>query len=1621
MRKSMAAICQLVFLFLLAVSCNLPAAEPVMRLVYLGAVNIEGRLALGIAPDQPFSREHDWDKLLRVEPLSGSATGRWRIAGDGALLIYEPVMSGHHYQVTVTDTNLFDVSGLAASESLKPDSGNNTRTDATAEFTVEIKPLAPVARFKGRGPVVAVEAGDTLPVETVNAPEFDIEFLKVNDLHRFAELFYWNRDRSTWDLSRLSGSCTSLDSRRYHVSALPNQKFISRVSLDWLPGRGLYIAVLKRAGGYDYRDFNIRTVLRTDLGLHVRLYPERCMIVAAALSSGNVPENAELTVLGKEGERFKGAVNKDGIVELDFRPAPDDVLLLRTADDMSLMTLRDVALDLSGFDIKGEVSKPLSVFGWTNRTLIQPGEAVPWCVLLRDMDGRQVTTQPLTFKLVSADGRIVSERRLQPEINGFYRTEFTVPADAPLGRWRVLVYSDPSAAPLQTLAFDVQEFLPERMALETGKPDGALLLEKPFAVSLKGRYLFGSPASGNQVTANAAWYWMPESQPDWKGYIFGHQPQLPRLFQNLEPVKLDAEGQGSLTVTPPLPERPTPLNVRLNLGLEEWGGRPVTREVEARLWPEQAVPGIYPEFSNYQIEENSEAGFNVIVVNANGSVVTGQSLNAVLIQRQRDVFWVYEAGRGWQLKEEHHDIPQAVRTLTSGSEPVRVYFPVTQGQYILRIQYAGDKDSSSPLTEYSFRAGWGDDIPPPKPGQLTLRTDKPRYHVGDKVTLQVYSPQVGEMLVALESDRMLWQQRSHVDAGETSVTFNLHKDWQRHDLYASALLFSKKESGLPQRLLGIKPILLDRDKRQLSVALKTGKALPETKLDIQVQAEGIKPEDNAAVVISLVDQGILALGKYPTPDPASFFFGRKRYSSDLLDLYWRIFDQPKAPFAEYHCGADGGLMMKRSSRAPRALVERKTVALMSQPVKLDQQGQAKVMLDLPDFNGEGKLSAVVFTDNTYGKAEQQIPIHAPVVAEPSLPRFVAPGDRSRIVLEFHNLSGIDLALKPTVSVKPPLTLAPGKQALPAALPIKNAEQKIFDYWLGAENKSENAKSGVLELGASAESLSLQRHWKIPVRPVIPAERRVRRLVIPVDEQFTLRKQELAGLVTGSVKGHLLLASGPVVDLSAIADGLFAYPYGCLEQTVSQAFPLLYADQPEVQSLQLPQLGEEQGQARLENAVQRIIGMQNRRGGFGCWNSFAAEDPWLTVYAVDFLLRAQSHLSIPKDVLDKGLKRLELWLDQGLPPDNNQQLYVIRDFSVRCYAASVLSRQLKAPLPRLDSLLNLRPSSITGLSLVQLGAAFIRQGDATRGERLLREGLTKSRPTQPYWLGDYGSQLRDDAWGLILCDELEDEALLAHRLPEQEQSALELDKMLSHTAWPSTQERQILFRAGLILARQATRSWQAQWGDQSLERQGIATFSLTGQTFGADKEGTPAAYTIRNTGDQPLYLFWELDGYPQDNKIKTTLPYQTAKRQYYSVEGKLIADGKVAVGDIIIAVVTCSVNEPVYEALLVDLLPAGLEPEKSDNLRTLLNQIQVDGRPLSEQLTSPKYQEQRSDRYVASASMEKGQVYRFAYLLRAVSEGEYAVPPVWVEDMFTPERHFASGGGRLKVVSSRAEK
>ncbi len=1502
------------------------------------------------------------------EPGMTVVNGGWR------QLCVEGVQHGARYTLTFRE-------GLPAAD--------GQELAKSVPITAYVRDRSPGVRFPGRAYVLPRSDSAALPVETVNTEKLELALYRVSDRNLLrsiqnsyfgAPMMEYQEQDFTGDIGEelWTGAATvGMEVNKDVTTRLPLAEAVAGLPAGVyalraaVPGVDPY-AIPAAWQWFVISDLGLTTLSGVD-GLHVVV---RSLGTAGAKAGVSVElVNRANTVLGTATTDDMGYARFDaGLTRGTGASAPAMVVVREGETDIAFLSLTDPEFDLSDRGVEGrEAAPPVDVFLTTDRGAYRAGETVYATALARDPQIAALPGLPLTAILTRPDGVEYSRQQVADGGAGGHVFALPIAGSAPRGVWTLDIRADVEAPPLTTAKFLVEDFLPERIDFKLSLPDSPLRLGEAAEVALDARYLFGAPGADlaieGEVLLRAA-----KELADFPGYVFGrHDDAFDARMESLPPgLRTDAAGLAQITAPLPQVEDPgRPLEARLTVRVAEGSGRPVEREVTKLLTPSAPMIGIKPLFDQV-VAEGTEARFALLGIGPDAKPAP-MPVEWELTRIETNYQWYQNSGNwNWEPVVTRSFVAEGTADL--GTAPTTIAVPVQWGEYELRVRRTDDTPTETSTT---FYAGWYAPADTSEtPDTLELSLDKPAYKPGETATLRLVPRAAGTALVSVLSNRLVSMKAVEVTAGENLIQLPVTDEWGA-GVYVTAAVLRPMDVAAgrnPARALGLTHAAIAPGARQLQASIETApEAAPRGKMEVAVKVAGLAEGDTAYATIAAVDLGILNLTAFKSPDPSTHYFGQRKLGVGIRDVYGRLIDGLNGAEGQVRSGGDAGAQAKLQAPPPTE----ELVAYFTGPVTVGADGMARASFDLPAFNGTVRVMAVVWSSKAVGQAQADVLVRDPVVVTASLPRFLAPGDESRLLLEVVHATGPSGRMGLDVSAKG-VTLGD----VPSGFDLGDKAKAVLAVPLTAGDAGLHSINVAL---TTPDGKQLTKTLQIPVQSGDPELARTSRFDLEPGQEFTFDSNIFSGLQPGSASATL--AAGPIARLNApgLLAALDRYPYGCTEQITSRALPLIYFDQV-AQAMQLK--GADNISLRISQAVTEVLQNQTAEGAFGLWQA-SSGDMWLDAYVTDFLSRArgQGH-SVPDQAFRNALDNLRNQVNYHADFDTGGEALA--------YALMVLAREGAAAIGDLRYYVDVKADAFaTPLAQAQLGAALASYGDQTRAAAMFRRAAAAMNASagaevEQIFRADYGTAYRDAAAILALATETGTAVIDREALT---------DRVAARGENLSTQEA----------------TWALMAANALIDRPGAEGLTINGTPADGplvrmlDSAGAPMV--IANTSAQKTTLTVTTYGIPTEPVAAGGNGYAIT-RTYYTLDGQAASLDDLRVGTRLVTVLEITPFGRGEARLMVsDPLPAGLEID-NPNLITGGSLSNLDWLDLEAEVAHSEF---RQDRFLTAIDRFGNDPFRLAYVVRAVSPGVFHHPAASVEDMYRPDFRARSDTGRITIA------
>lgn len=1336
----------------------------------------------------------------------------------------------------------------------------------------------------------------------------------------------------------------------------------------------------------------------TDLAITCKREPESLWTWVTALRTAQPTAGATVKAWSYNNQVLATATtDSNGIARLNVAEADPDgpawVVTAELGDDLAYLQPEARLWMLDEVDQSGRrPPEHYDVLLYPERGVYRPGETVHVTGIIRDSFGGTPGGFPLAVAIDRPDGQRIEQRTITPAAGagGTFHFDYATPADGQMGRYAFTVTIPGDEAPLGRTDALVEAFLPARMTV-SAEPDAAVYLrEQAPAVHVDAEYLFGKPAGGLPVRIMgnyAAQRYISQRHPD---FTFGLPLDGPRRM--MTPIDDALDSNGSADVLVPAPDDdPPPGGIwlgTLSATVTDPGGRSISSNFEMRVDPADQHLGLRSPAGTY-VPARTEVRIDCVQVDALDASTTPAPFDLVLARVEYD--WavrVVDGRQTWQTIErrtpvwqQRFDAPADV-----ASTGLRITCP-DAGSY--RLTATGDDDGvATELALYALDGASADGVAVERPERVEVAFEQTRYAPGSEAVAQLRLPFAGTLLVTLETDRVVWSEVIDAADRSLSVRIPVPADIRGGGFLTCSLIREVDPSAstwLPHRAMGMTRLVADHAAQRLDVQLDApAEAEPGAAVAVTVRCTAAVGSDGPRRVhLWAVDDGILLTTGYRCLDPWARFFAPPASRVDTADVFFDLLPDHNRPASLKRIGADGDFEdYQNLLHEPVSTTTRASGVVWNEFVDAGPDGNATLTLTMPALTGRMRLMAVVVDRDRYGCAERTLQLSAPLMIELPQPRFAAPHDVFELPARIVN--NTPAALDVTLAISASGVLALTQEAEGENLHVEAGGTAI--RWI--EVTAAEVGEGAVTIRASARTpagaeLTAVETARLPVRRYQPLDCRRRVFEVPAGETLVIPPP--TELDPASATTEVVITSRPDIDLLSAAEALLDYPYGCIEQTTSRLFALLFGG--EVLAEALP------GDVRIQRAgemidagLARLAAMQTRSGGLAYWAGDPNPDLWGSAYAARFLAEAQSAGRASRGDL---APRLAEYLKSVLQDE------ALADPSLRALVCRVLT-ELADPPHGWIAELSEHPEQLDMAGRADLAVAWLNAGRRDRALALLVDDTLQQRIT-PRTSGRITSQVRQEAELLdALCRVAPEHPwapLLAQRLQAGQHNGL----------WGNTLENASALAALTRYRRRATAPADFR-GTLRLADAELLAFDHTAlaRYTGLVRD---QSLELTSSGAGSIFVSVMTRGLKLDEEVEEYDRGIRIRRTWQHADGGELDPRHLRVGDLIKATVTCTAlaavdDEPLANLAIVDALPAGLEAENP----RLATSAQLD----SGCATGLQRVEYRDDRVIAFGSVGTRPLV-FEHYLRVIAAGSFAIPPVQAASMYDASVSSVSAG------------
>ena len=1294
----------------------------------------------------------------------------------------------------------------------------------------------------------------------------------------------------------------------------------------------------------------------------------------------------------------KGETNGDGFVEITPKGVPFIIVAESEKQKAYVRVVDGEEQSVSRFDVGGkDIQKGLKGFIYGERGVWRPGDTLYISFILEDREKRIPDKHPVALEIYNPRGQFYTKMISTQGMNGFYTFDVPTQATDPTGLWNAYIKVGGTTF---HKGLRIETIKPNRLKINLALPKILQATDKDVYAPLTSTWLTGATASKLKAKIEMSLSKVNTQFKNYGQYIFNNPAtNFTTIKTDIFDGTLDAEGKTSVTLkVPTATEAPGMLNATFTTRVFEPGG-------DASIYT-QTIP--FSPFTSYvginlnqpkgkYIETDKDHVFDIVTVNTQGQLVNRTNLE-YKIYRIGWSWWWENSGESFGTYINNSSItPVASGNLQTrggkASFKFRIDYP-SWGRYLV---YVKDKESGHATggTVYIDWPEWRGRSSKTDPSgikMLAFSLNKDSYEIGETATAIIPAAAGGRALVSIENGstvlRQEWIEVSN--GGDTKYTFKITPEMTPNVYLHISLLqpHAQTVNDLPIRMYGVVPVFVTNSQTVLQPQIQMPEVLrPETNFNVTVSEKSGKP---MTYTLAIVDDGLLDLTNFKTPDPWNDFYSREALGIQTWDMYDNVLGASAGSYSSLFSTGGDATLKPADAKANRF----KPVVKFIGPFYLGKGKSQTHTLKLPMYVGSVRAMVVAGQDGAYGNAEKTAFVRTPLMMLSTLPRVLSIQEEITVPV---NIFAMENQVKNvTVSLQASgggvQIVGTNQQSLKFTQP---GDQLVF-FTLKTGSKTGKA---TIHLTANGSGQQTKETIEIDVRNPNPVVTLRNSQWIEAGQSKELSYNLSSSSANNQIK--LEVSRIPSVDISRRFDFLYNYQHHCTEQLTSKALPLLFVAQFKT----IDKTEAEKIKTNVQEAIRQIYGRQLPNGGFVYWPGNAAADEWISSYAGMFLTLAQEKgYAVHANVLNKW-KRFQRAAAQNwrMPQEASgwQQWQSELQQAFRLYTLAL------AGVPEYGAMNRMKEQ--TGLSIQakwRLAAAYALTGKMKPAEELVYNVETTVTPYSSM-NQIYGSSDRDEA--MIL-----ETLILMNRERDALQQAKVVSKNLSQEDWFSTQSTAFALMAMGRLAEKlsGTLDFVWSWNDKQQPAVKSAKAVFEKEIATTPKSGT---VSVKNQGKGAL----SVDLITRTQLLNDTLPAISDNLRmdirYANLNGTPLSVNDIIQGTDFMAITSISNisgTSDYTNLALTHIIPSGWEIYNERMVAPETENAAADGSGQS--VSKYSYQDIRDDRVLTYFNLRRGETKVFTVRLQATYAGNFILPAVQCEAMYDVNVQARSKAGRTTV-------
>jgi uncharacterized protein YfaS (alpha-2-macroglobulin family) len=1026
-------------------------------------------------------------------------------------------------------------------------------------------------------------------------------------------------------------------------------------------------------------------------------------------------------------------------------------------------------LSLSKFNVSGkQIKKGLQGYIYGERGVWRPGDTLHLNFVLNDKENRLPKNHPIKLEVTDARQKLAFKQVQTNGVNGLYRFDVPTNTSAPTGNWVVTVSVGGATF---TKNLKVETIKPNRLKLKIEIKDKILHANKPIEGKLIVKWLHGAPARNLKADIKVKFRSTNTAFKGFEKYVFNDPI---KSFKSEELTvfdgKLDANGEATFSKKVNLKGKaPGMLKASFLSRAFEKGGDFSMDVFSKNYAPYISFVGLKSpkEHAYGSFYTNEDIPFDVVTVDDQGNPIKRNNLEVKIYQIKWRWWWSssYDDLASY-VSNSYNSLYKSFKISTDKNGKATFKVRVNEhddyygGRYLIRV-YDPKSGHATGRTAYFYRDWWkrqsNDD--PEASKMLVFTSDKDKYQVGEIAKISFPSGTEGRALLSVENgSNVLLKKWVKTKKGQTTATFQITKEMAPNVFVNISLLqpHAQVENNLPLRLYGILPIRVEDKNTILEPVIDMPNTLkPEKNFTVKVSEKSGK---KMTYTIAVVDEGLLDITRFKTPNPWNEFYKKQALGVKTWDLYDYVIGAYTGSVEQvYAIGGDGEIAGKKAKKANRF----KPVVMVLGPFTLDKNRSQSHTIKMPKYIGS--VRTMVVAENreyaAYGAAEKATPVKKPLMVLASLPRKLSPGEKVTLPVTVFAME------KKVKNASISLRLSKGIKVIgdkTKQIHFSQPDEKMVYFNLDVSEAKGIGKIEVIAKGNGEKS-----SYEVEIDVVNPNPITNKAIDIILEPNQIQNVDFSTFGVKGSNFANVEFSTLPPMNFTGRLQYLIQYPHGCVEQTTSSVFPQLYLDK----IFDIPVQKKQEIQDNIKAAILKLGDFQTPNGGLSYWRGLNYADDWGTSYAGHFMIEAE------KKGYVLPLTFMSNWLRYQQQAAKNWRMdYRWNNSLPQAYRLYTLAL---AGHPDLSSMNRLREENLSNEAKLRLAAAYALAGQNEIATRLVNTANIDFKPYK-YDYYTYGSVDRNRAMAL--------ETYVITNADKQKTLNLAKDiaKRLSSKNWMSTQ-------------------------------------------------------------------------------------------------------------------------------------------------------------------------------------------------------------------------------------------